>query len=282
MVPRQHGLGVGADLVRNVARAAEHPVAAHDDEVDFAALHEVARRVVGDDMVRDALLRQFPRGERGTLATRPRLVAKNVEPPAFRLRGVQRRGRRAHIHEGQPSRVAVGQHPHPFPDQRRTVCPQFAAMPHVVFRECLRRTKRQLLPGPDPVSSSHRRPHPQHRVHRIHRGRTRFFQGREHPVHVPLEPGRRITPELAGALGKPIRRGGTDRSRAPHHHVPNRGRRGTVIGHVHHPELVRQQSLLDQADRVFPRIERHRPEMAGLPAQTHVHRRPRYRTTPPE
>ena len=38
-----------------------------DDEVDLAALHQVPGGIVGDDVVRDALLRQLPRGEDGPL-----------------------------------------------------------------------------------------------------------------------------------------------------------------------------------------------------------------------
>lgn len=60
----EDGLGVGADLVADLAGAAEDAVTADDDKVDLTALHEPASGVVGEDLMRDALLRQFPRGER--------------------------------------------------------------------------------------------------------------------------------------------------------------------------------------------------------------------------
>jgi len=51
----------------DLAGVAKRAVTADDDEVDLAALHQVPGGIVGDDVVRDALLRQLPRGEDGPL-----------------------------------------------------------------------------------------------------------------------------------------------------------------------------------------------------------------------
>ena len=63
----QDRLGVGTDLVGDLAGVAKRAVTADDDEVDLAPLHQVPGGIVGDDVVRDAPLRQLPRGEDGPL-----------------------------------------------------------------------------------------------------------------------------------------------------------------------------------------------------------------------
>ena len=61
------GFGVSADLVGDFTGAAERPVAADDDEVDFSALHEMTGGVVRDDLVGDSLLGKLPGRQRGAL-----------------------------------------------------------------------------------------------------------------------------------------------------------------------------------------------------------------------
>ncbi len=103
----QDGLGVGADLVGHLAGAAQRAIAADDDEVDLSALHQVSGGVVGNNIVRDALLRQFPSGEDGALRSRPCLVTINMERFFLGLCGVHWSSGGADIHECQPASVAV-------------------------------------------------------------------------------------------------------------------------------------------------------------------------------
>src|ERR1700744_2813332 len=63
----ENGLRVGADLISDFTRATEGAVAADDDQINFTALHQMAGGVVGDDLMRNFLLRQLPCGERRAL-----------------------------------------------------------------------------------------------------------------------------------------------------------------------------------------------------------------------
>src|SRR5438445_13849503 len=74
----QDGLGIGADLVGDLAGAAESTVAADYNQVDPAPLHEVAGGAVGDDLVGDALLGQFPRRQGRALGAWTGFVAEDM------------------------------------------------------------------------------------------------------------------------------------------------------------------------------------------------------------
>ena len=63
----QDCFGVGADFVGHFTGTAKRAVTADDDKVDLTALHQVPGSIIGDDVVRDALLCQFPRSEDGSL-----------------------------------------------------------------------------------------------------------------------------------------------------------------------------------------------------------------------
>jgi len=56
MPPGHYCLSVGADFVGDLAGAAESAIAADDHQIDLPALHQVAGRIVGDDLVRNSLL----------------------------------------------------------------------------------------------------------------------------------------------------------------------------------------------------------------------------------
>ncbi len=131
----EDGLGVGADLVGDLAGAAEHAIGADDDEVDFAALHEVAGGVVGDDVVGDALLGQFPGGEGGALGAGSGFVAEDVEPAAGGVGGVEGGGCGADIDEGEPAGVAVGEDAGAVGDEGQAVFAEFPAMADVLVGE---------------------------------------------------------------------------------------------------------------------------------------------------
>ena len=72
----QHRLGVGADFVGHFPGAPKGAVAADNNKVYLAPLHQVAGGVVGDDLMGDLLVRQFPRRQRGALAAGARFVAE--------------------------------------------------------------------------------------------------------------------------------------------------------------------------------------------------------------
>ena len=112
----EDGFGVGADFVGDFAGAAEGAVAADDDEIDFAALHEMAGGVVGDDLVRNFLLREFPGGESGALGTGPGFIAEDVEFFALGLGGIHRGGGAADVDKRQPAGVAMGEDAHAVAD----------------------------------------------------------------------------------------------------------------------------------------------------------------------
>jgi hypothetical protein len=64
---RQNRLRVSADFVRDFSGAAERAVAADNDQVNFAALHQVSSGIVRDDLVGNFLLREFPGRQRRSL-----------------------------------------------------------------------------------------------------------------------------------------------------------------------------------------------------------------------
>ena len=85
----------------------------------------------------------------------PGFVAKDVKLPSLRLRGVERRGGAADIHEGQPAGVAVGEHVHAVANQLGAVPADGLAMPHVFVGEFLRRRQRQRLLFLDRLAGAH-------------------------------------------------------------------------------------------------------------------------------
>ena len=231
----------------------------------------MAGRVVGDDIMGDALLREFPCGERGALAARTRLVAEDVELPPQRLRRVERCRRGADVHEGQPTGVAMGQHAHAVADERRAVDPDLAAMGDVLVGEMLRGGERQRLLLGHGLAGGHRRPDVDHGVHRIHRRRTRLGQRALDDIDVRDELRQVFPAERPGSLGQSIRRSRADGPRPAHHHVGD-GRRGRPeIPDGHDLELVRQQALLDEQHRVLRGVETNGAERAFAPSDGDVH-----------
>src|SRR3977135_1416171 len=67
----------------------------------------MAAGVVRDDGVRHAVLAEFPRRELRSLAARPRFVHPDVDRNSGVVRGVDRRGGRTVIDEGEPAGVAM-------------------------------------------------------------------------------------------------------------------------------------------------------------------------------
>ena len=69
----QNGYLVRADFVGDIA-VGGGAVTADQDEIDFAPAHEVPGGVIGDEVMGDAPLFQFPTGEACALEPRPRFI----------------------------------------------------------------------------------------------------------------------------------------------------------------------------------------------------------------
>ena len=74
----QHRHRIRADLVGDIAIGG-NAIGADDDAVDFAAAHQMARHVVGDQRHRDTVLHQFPGGEPRALQEWPCLVGEHAD-----------------------------------------------------------------------------------------------------------------------------------------------------------------------------------------------------------
>jgi len=81
---RPHELRDG--LVADIARGGRS-IAADENHIDFAALHEQAAEIVGDDRVRHSARAELEGRERGALIARPRLIQPK-RAPARRFGGV--------------------------------------------------------------------------------------------------------------------------------------------------------------------------------------------------
>ena len=267
----EHGFRVGADLVGDFAGAAERAVAADDHHIDLAALHQVTGGVVGDDLVRDPLLRQFPGGQRAALATRPGLIAEHMEFFSLRLRGIHRGRGGADIDERQPAGVAMRQDLHAVADELRAVPADLFAMADVLVREFLRGGKREGLFLFDGIAAAHRRQHIVHRVDRIDSSRPRGFQGPVNGFNVGRKIFEMIATECPRALCQAVSRGGADRAGAAHDHVPDGIGRLPEIARGDDLEFVRKQALLDEQDGVFFRVKSDGPEMLFTSVESDVH-----------
>jgi len=117
---RQHGDGVGADLVRRVTVGGD-AVGADHDAVDQALRHERTGAGVGDQAERDPLALELPRGEPRALQERARLVYPDHADLAGRPGGLDDADRRAIPRRGEGARVAVGEHPRALGEEGRAV-----------------------------------------------------------------------------------------------------------------------------------------------------------------
>src|SRR3972149_11046981 len=72
----QHSNSVRADLVGDVA-VGGHPVAAYDDGIDLARLHQITGHAVGNQRRGNPLLLKLPGGQPGALQKRTGLLADN-------------------------------------------------------------------------------------------------------------------------------------------------------------------------------------------------------------
>ncbi|OQB88558.1 MAG: hypothetical protein BWX84_02924 [Verrucomicrobia bacterium ADurb.Bin118] len=239
MPPRQHGLGIGADLVGDIAGAPQRAVAAHDDEVNFSALHEVARGVVGNDVVRNSLLGQLPSRERRPLRAGPGFITKHMEPPSGRLGGIQGCRGRADVHAREPAGVAVGQHPRAVPDEFAPVPANGPTFRDAAVGEFLRRRQGQRLLFGDTRARREGGPDFRQDVDRIHRRGPRGGEGVEHAVEMPLECPQAAPGKSAGALRQTVGGGCRNGGRPAHHHVANGGGGLPIIAAGHDLERVR-------------------------------------------
>jgi hypothetical protein len=271
MARRQDRFGVGADFVRHFAGAAEGAVAADNDEVNFSALHQMAGGVVRNDLVRNFLLRQFPRSQCGALGTRSRFVAKDVKFFALRLGGIHRGGGAADVHEREPARVAVRENFHAAANQFRAVFANFGAVARVFVGEFLRGRKGERLLFLDGFGVAHDGAHAVHGVDGINGGGPGGLQRLVNGFDVVGEFFQVAPAKGARALGQAVGGGRADGSGAADNHVFN-GESGLAeIARGNDFEFVRQQALLNEQHGILFGVEGDGAVMPGLAAKGDVH-----------
>ena len=254
VVVGRKGLEVGADLVAHIA-AAGGAIGAHDHRIHLAVLHQVAASVVDDHGVGHALLAQLIGRERGALVARPGLIHPHmdVEPGAVGL--IDRRQGRAPVDRGEPAGVAVGEHiergaglaGRQLLEDRQAVLADGLAHGDVLIGDGGGR-----LPG---------RLGPLDRRQRLHLG--------PHPLQSPAQvdrrgPGgielrkRRRQGGIAGVglqgQHQPVGARHADQRSPAHHHRADRISRLSAAAQGASRELVGQQGLIDNTDRVGARM----------------------------
>ena len=117
---REHGHGIGADLVGGIAVGGD-AVGADDDDVDVAGAHQRSGHALGDDRGVDALAHQLPRGQARALQERTRLVGDDRDPLALLDGRADHAERRAVAGRGQRAGVAVREHAGAVGHHRRAV-----------------------------------------------------------------------------------------------------------------------------------------------------------------
>ena len=133
----------------------------------------MAGRVVGNDLVGNFLLGQFPRRQSGALKARTGFVAINMKLPALFLRGIHRCCGAANIHKGQPARIAMSEHGHAIANELCPVTPNLKAMTHILVCKFLCGRQCQGLAFFNRFARQHRGADLVHGIHRINRRRTR-------------------------------------------------------------------------------------------------------------
>ena len=231
----------------------------------------MAGGVVGDDLVGNALLGQFPGGQRRALAARAGFVAKDMELPAGALRRVERRGGGADVHAGQPAGVAVREHAHAVADQPGAEPADGLAICDARVGESFGRGQRQSLSGGHRWPPAHGGPHLAHGIDRVDGGRPRCRQRAFDPVHVPAKGGGGPAAKCPRALRQAVRGGGGDGRGAAHHHLPDGSGGVAIVNGRDGLEPVRQRALVDQHDGVGADIEFDRAPISPAAADGHIH-----------
>src|SRR5437588_8729385 len=114
----------------------------------------MSSRVVRNDLVRNALLREFPGGEGRALRARTGFAAIYVKFTTGGLRAVKRRGRRTNIDEGEPACIAMGEDAHSLLDQRSAMLANLTAMFDIFLGKCFRRAQSDFLAFTDCFAST--------------------------------------------------------------------------------------------------------------------------------
>src|SRR4029077_8528577 len=120
---RGQRLQICSDLICDISRV--RGAGGPDNyQIDFAALHQMARRAVCDQRVRHTVLAQFPRSEFRALISRSRFSHPHMQWQAAVVRGVDRRSRGAVINKCEPTCIAVSK------DIDRLVALRFRDLPN--------------------------------------------------------------------------------------------------------------------------------------------------------
>jgi hypothetical protein len=264
-------LGVSADLVGDFAGAAKGTVTADDNQVDLPALHEVASRVVGNDLMRDLLLGQFPRGKSRALGTRTGLVAEYMEFFPLGLRSVDWGGGATDIDECQPTGIAMCENAHAVTDKSYAMPAYVQAMANILVGEFLGRGQREGLLFLDGFARLHRGADQVHGIDGIHRSGAGGFQSLIDEIDVPLEFGKIASAKGVDALSQTIGCRRADGTGPADQHIANGIGGSTVVGRRNDPKIMRQQPLFNQQDAVRDRVKGDGPVMGGVIANGDKH-----------
>ncbi len=238
-------------------------VAADDDDVDLAALHQVAAGVVGDQRMRNAGLAELPRRQARALVARARLIDPDVQRQARRVRLVDRRGGGAPVHRGEPAGIAVRQHAHRAGlargdgvQQRQAVATDRGVDGHVVLADRV-----GLVPcggGTLGMWRAHHVPvHAFERPCQVDRCRPRGAQALDGACE------RGVARVLARRERVAEGRRRADQRRAAQPHLADRDEDFVARGELAHHELMRQRALVDDLHCIACGQRAQRPQVAA-------------------
>lgn len=273
----ENGAGVGADFVGDFAGAAEGTVAANNDKIDQATAHEIARGVVGDDMVGDALLGEFPSGERGALGSGPGLGAVHMERFAEGVGGVDGGGGGAMVHKGKPTGVAMGEDSGLGRNQIDSDSADGLAMLGILVRESLGGEQGAALFGFQIPLLLDFPEDPAHGIDGINGGWAGLGESLKDVQRLALEGLGSAGLGGAQALGEAVGGGGGDGSGATNSHVAN-GLGGLAkVGGFEDLETVWKETLVDEVDGVGGGVESDGAEVAAAAPVEDAHVNPPWR-----
>lgn len=264
----QDRLGVGSDLVDDMTGPSEYTIGSHYHKIDTALLHQCSCGIVGNHGMPDSLLSQFPSGEYRPLAARTRLITEHRELPSLLSGLIHGSGRRTHIDESKPTRVAVGQYRHAVPDEMGAQATDRPTLFDVSIGKSKGGFEGQFLLSFNGTASGHRLANLTQGIDRVHSSRSGAGKNLMNPIEVSLKGQQPLPLEGPRSLCQPIGRRGPDRSGPADHHVADRRCRFLIVAHPHPLEQVWKQPLLDQNNRIVGSVEINGSEVTE-PAPDH-------------
>ena len=272
MAMGQDCLRVGSDLVDDMPGLAEDAIRPHDHQTHTSLLHQSTRGVVGDDSVADALLGKLPCGEGGSLATGAGLITEHQEVPTLSLGLIHWGSSRADVDEGEPARIAVGQHCHAITEEVGSHPADRPAFLDVPIGETMGRLEGQALLFRNRPALGQRFPDLTQGIDGVHSGGSSSGKNRLNLIKVSCKGSEPIPSEVPCTLRQPISRRGANGTRTSDDHVANGRCRLAVAAGSNTMEAMGKQPLLDQDNGIPSRMEFNGSEVTDLAADHDVHR----------